>query len=93
MKFQVDLLVLTLLAIANPLADPDPEPLPAAARPPPEPADLGPRTCKLTGEDLKYRKCPSTDNKKCPALGQYVKRGTLVALKCYTYGSNVKGNG
>lgn len=104
MKFQLALLALPLLAIANPLAEPEPNPVPEALaeafpEPLPLPAlrsslqtgGLGPRTCKLTGSDLKYRKCPSTNNKKCKAIGQYGKKGTKVALKCWTVGSTVNG--
>jgi hypothetical protein len=90
MKFQLALLVLPFLAIANPLAEPEPEP---------EPQRLslngdtrGPRTCKLTGSDVRYRKCPSTNSKRCPALGQYGKKGTKVKFVCYTTGSSVNGN-
>lgn len=100
MKFHFALLALPLLAIANPLANPEPEPQPEPL-PAPLPLPLqraavqagkASRTCKLTGSDVKYRKCPSTDGKKCPALGQYGKKGTKVAFKCWTFGKSVKGN-
>jgi hypothetical protein len=89
MKFHLTLLALPLLAIANPLAEPEPLPLQRAGL---TGSAAGARTCKLTGSDVKYRKCPSTDNKKCPALGQYGKKGTSVKFLCYTTGSVVKGN-
>ena len=49
-------------------------------------------TCALTGSNVRYRKCPSTDSKKCPAIGQYGAAGTKVAFSCYTTGSSVNGN-
>lgn len=50
------------------------------------------QTCALTGANVKYRKCPSTDDKKCPAIGEYGAKGTKVSFKCFTTGSSVKGD-
>ncbi|KAL9123863.1 MAG: hypothetical protein Q9217_006749, partial [Psora testacea] len=103
MKFQLALLALPLLAVANPLASSDAPALPSAVPEPeplPEPEVRGgdvnafkkATTCALTGSDVRYRKCPDTNDKKCPALGQYGKKGTKVAFQCYTTGKPVNGN-
>ena len=105
MKLQALLLVIPLLAAANPLAAPEAEAVaePVAepiAEPVANPAAEAPaalrkraaRTCALTGANVKYRKCPSTDNKKCPAIGEYGAKGTKVSFKCYTTGGSVNGN-
>ena len=101
MKLHALLLALPLLAAANPLAAPEPE---AVAEPIPEPAParagssgagaaaLSPRACALTGSNVRYRKCPSTNSKKCPAVGEYGAKGTKVSFKCWTTGSTVNGN-
>lgn len=102
MRFQLALLALPFLAMAYPQGSTDAPALPTAEpvpQPPSEPASLrsgvagaGPITCALTGSDVRYRTCPSTDNKKCPAVGQYGPAGTKVAFKCFTYGESVYGN-
>ena len=103
MKLQALLLVLPLLAAANPLAAPEAEAMAEAiaepvaepaANPAAEAAAIQARavTCALTGSNVKYRKCPSTDSKKCPAIGEYGAKGTKVSFKCWTSGDPVNGN-
>ena len=92
MKLQALFLLLPLLAAASPLAEPIAEP---GADMLAERAALRARashTCALTGSNVKYRKCPSTDDKKCPAVGEYGAKGTKVSFKCYTTGGSVNGN-
>ena len=50
------------------------------------------RTCALTGSNVRYRKCPSTDPVKCPGVGEYGAKGTKVSFTCYTTGSSVNGD-
>lgn len=107
MKLHALLLALPLLAAATPLAAPEAEavaePLAEAFAEPvanPNPAaeaaaalrKRAARTCALTGANVKYRKCPSTNSKKCPAIGEYGAKGTKVSFKCWTTGDPVNGN-
>lgn len=103
MKLQLALLLLPLLAIAKPLAEAEAK---GEAQPQPEALPLslpelrsslrarasGPRTCATTGSNVRYRKCPSTDDKKCPAIGEFGKKGTEVTLECWTVGTKVNGD-
>lgn len=51
----------------------------------------GPVTCTILGDGVRYRKCPSTNTKKCPAIGQY-RKGQRVTFTCGRKGTVVKGN-
>lgn len=96
MKLQTFLILFPLLVAANPLAAPEARPAPdALAEPVAEPvAEVVDRraalmvraahTCALTGSNVRYR--------KCPAIGEYGKKGTKVSFKCYTTGGSVGGN-
>ena len=104
MKLQALFLAIPLLVAANPLAMPEALPEAHALAEPiaePGPEVLARRaalraraahTCKLTGSNVKYRRCPSTDDKKCPAVGEYGAKGTKVSFKCYTTGGSVNGD-
>ena len=48
-------------------------------------------TRPLTGSNVRYRKCPSTDANRCPGIGESGPAGTKVAFVCYTLGSKVGG--
>jgi hypothetical protein len=54
------------------------------------PALPGPRSCKTTGDGVRYRTCPNT-TQSCPAMGQYP-IGTLVDFTCQTTGEQINGN-
>jgi len=79
-------LLLPLAVYANPISSPD-----AAPEPEPEPASLEAHnlSCRITGNNVRYRGCPSTTNPKCEAVGEYAK-GTRVTFTCYNdHGSPV----
>lgn len=48
-------------------------------------------TCSVRGTGVRYRRCPSTDNRRCPAIGQY-RNGQRVTFVCITTGTPVFGN-
>ncbi|RPB15510.1 hypothetical protein P167DRAFT_433920 [Morchella conica CCBAS932] len=50
-----------------------------------------PRTCKITADGARHRKCPEVNDTKCPATGSYAK-GTMIKFMCYVVGETVKGN-
>jgi hypothetical protein len=80
-------LVLPLTVHANPITSPD-------AAPAAEPAALEARnlSCRITGDGVRYRRCPSTTDPNCDAVGQYAK-GTVVKFTCYNdHGSSVHGD-
>lgn len=81
-------LLLPLTVYANPISSPD-------ARPAAEPAALEARdlSCRITtGDGVRYRRCPSTTDPSCDAVGQYAK-GTVVKFTCYNdHGSSVHGD-
>jgi hypothetical protein len=45
--------------------------------------DAMPLGCKITGDGVNYRTCPSTNDDECPALGQYFE-GDEVTFSCWT---------
>ncbi|KAK2755905.1 hypothetical protein FQN54_005701 [Arachnomyces sp. PD_36] len=45
--------------------------------------DAAPTVCNITGDGVRYRTCPSTDDETCPALGQFP-IGEQVAFSCWT---------
>jgi hypothetical protein len=75
----------TLLLLSLPFA------LTAPARGGIEVAALTAQTCAITGSNVKHRKCPHVDDKKCPASGEYQK-GNKVKFLCWTTGDSVGGN-
>lgn len=50
-----------------------------------------PSTCTITGNPTRYRKCPSTNSKKCPVMGHYQK-GQRVTFTCARKGEVFRGN-
>jgi hypothetical protein len=73
-------LLLPLVVNASPVSNPEPVPAELESR------DLH---CTITGDGVRYRRCPRTS---CDAIGQYAK-GTKVTLTCYTDTNTTPVNG
>lgn len=71
-----------------PKKPPPKKPSPPPNRPNP-PDEYKTRGCKITGDALRYRRCPASNDKKCPALGQYPNEHP-VKIQCKVKGEKVK---
>lgn len=84
MKATIALILLPLMALANPLPEPEPEVEAEFAH-----IDKRAITCALTGSNVKYHRKASTTS---IADGEFGAKGTKVPFSCYKTGESVNGN-